>query len=149
MRMNCLDEKTLSSYLDERLLQKERKTIEAHISECKHCLSLLLVAYESERFSKKCPQVLNDKIKRRLGLKGKRARSELKWLFGALSLFILSFIFRRYFLQFLIASSVLGFKWAMEGEGAKRAVMIFKGMHKSETTDSPQDFTRQKTNLKP
>jgi len=130
--MDCLDEKTLSSYLDMRISELQRREIEAHMAECKHCLDLALVAYEAEGASQKCPPLLKQKIRKALGLKQKRARTELKWLFGALFLFILSFVFRRFFLQFLIASAVLGFKWAMEGEGAKRVVMIFKGVQKDE-----------------
>jgi hypothetical protein len=130
--MHCLSEKVLSSYLDKKVTSEERQKIEAHIAECRHCLGLLLLAYESQRFSRKCPAALKDKIKRKIGLREKKGRSELKWLFGALFFFALSFIFRRYFLQFLIASAVLGFKWSMEGEAAKQVIMIFKGIEKKE-----------------
>jgi len=130
--MKCLDEKTLSSYLDERLSDAERKKIEEHIADCNICLGTLLVAYESQGSGKKCPAILKDKIKNRLGLKQPKKRPELKWLFAGLFFFILSFIFRHYFLQFLAISVILGFKWAMEGESAKRVIMIFKGIQEKE-----------------
>lgn len=130
--MNCLDDKTLSSYLDKKLSDAERQNIEAHISECNHCLELLLVAYEAQHGFKKPPPLLKEKIRKKLGLSQKKKQQELKWLFSALALFILSFVFRRFFLQFLVAAGILGFKWVMEGEGAKRVIMIFKDMQKEE-----------------
>ena len=132
MVMGCLDEKMLSSYLDEKLLDTERKKIEEHIADCNICLDMLLVAYESRGRSKKCPAILKNRIKNRLGLKQTKERPELKWFFLALSFFAFSFIVRHYFLQFLAISVVLGFKWVMEGEGAKRVIMIFKGIQEKE-----------------
>jgi len=130
--MRCLDEKTLSSYLDERLSDAERKSIEEHIADCNICLGTLLVAYESQDSGRRCPAILKDKIKSRLGLKQPKKRPELKWLFASLFFFILSFVFRHYFLQFLAISVILGFKWVMEGESAKRVIMIFKGIQEKE-----------------
>lgn len=126
MANGCLDEKLLSSYLDERLPDIERKRIEEHIAVCNNCLDLLVVAYESQ--GKKCPEALRQRIKNRLGLRQKRKRPEVKWLIAAIVFFALSFVFRQYFLQFLAGAIILGFKWVMEGEGERRIVMIFKGM---------------------
>nr|MBU1327743.1 zf-HC2 domain-containing protein [Candidatus Omnitrophota bacterium] len=146
--IKCLDEKTLSSYLDERLSEAERKKIEGHIADCNTCLDMLLVAYEAQkkRFSTRplrglARTILGTTIfferKNRVnqaGLveKNKKKRPELKWLFTGLFFFALSFIFRDYFLQFLAVSVILGFKWAMEGEAAKRVIMIFKGIQEKE-----------------
>ena len=128
--MKCLDEKTLSSYLDKRLSDTEREGIEEHIARCNACLDMLLVAYESQ--NKKCPAILKERIKQRLGLKQKKKNPGLKWLLAALVFFGLSFVFRGYFLQFLAAAIILGFKWVMEGEGAKRVIMIFKEIQEKE-----------------
>lgn len=130
--MDCPNEKILSSYLDERLPEDERRKIEAHISECNRCLDLLIVSFEADRKVRKCPALLKEKIRKRTGLKEKKKRPELKWLFGALALFTLSFVFKRLFLQFLTASAILGFKWVMEGEAARRVVMIFRGLESKE-----------------
>ena len=56
----CLDEKALSSYLDERLSGSERERIEGHIADCNTCLDMLLVAYEARRkkFSTRPPRGL-------------------------------------------------------------------------------------------
>lgn len=150
--MDCLNEKILSSYLDRTLSlsEEERRRIEEHISKCNHCLDLVLVAYEAQGISQKCPPLLKEMLKKRLGLKQKKARSGAKWLFGALFLFALSFAFKKFFLQFLVASAILGFKWAMEGEGARRVVMIFRGMQKEEESDSSQKYVhRSKKKFEP
>jgi len=129
--MGCLDERTLSSYLDERISDADRSDIEGHIAGCNRCLDLLVVAYEAHGRFKKCPAILKEKIKARFGIKQKK-RGELKWLLACVFFFALSFVFRQYFLQFLAGAVILGFKWVMEGEGAKRIVMIFKGMKDNE-----------------
>jgi len=142
--IRCLDEKTLSSYLDERRSSMERKKIGEHIADCNTCLDMLLVAYESQGRNKKCPPILKDRIKNRLGLKQPKKRHELKWLFAGLFFFALSFIFRHYFLQFLAIAVILGFKWVMEGEAAKRVIMIFKGIQEKEKKferKSPSDVS--------
>jgi len=113
--MNCLDEKELSSYLDENISPEKRKRIESHISGCGKCLDMLVVAYEAGKIRKRKQSNKNN-------------RPVLKWLAGFLILFAASFVFRKFFLQFLIASAVFGFKWAMEGEGARKTIMIFKNL---------------------
>jgi hypothetical protein len=118
--------------LDEKLSGAEREKIERHIADCNICLDMLLTAYESRGRNKKCSVILNNKIKSRLGLKQAKKKPELKWFFSALLFFALSFIVRHYFLQFLAVAVILGFKWAMEGEGAKRVIMIFKGIQEKE-----------------
>jgi len=152
INIKCLDEKALSSYLDEKLSELERKKIEEHIADCNVCLDMLLVAYEARKkrfltrpatttmaglartilqttifFERKNRANQADSVE-----KMKKKRHELKWLFAGLFFFALSFIFRHYFLQFLAISVVLGFKWVMEGEGAKRVIMIFKGIQEKE-----------------
>ncbi|MFH1853879.1 MAG: zf-HC2 domain-containing protein [Candidatus Omnitrophota bacterium] len=119
--MNCLNEKELSSYLDENLSEQERNRIERHLSDCKKCLDMLIVAYDAGKTTK-----------RRWDFRKKKDNPALKWLLASFFLFALSFIFKRFFLQFLIAGGILGFKWVMEGEGARRAIMIFKGIEKKE-----------------
>jgi hypothetical protein len=132
MNEMCLNEKVLSSYVDERLSKAERKKIEVHIADCNACLDMLLVAHESYGRAKKCTAILKNRIKNRLGLKHTMNRPGSKWLIAALFFFALSFVIRHYFLQFLAISVVLGFKWVMEGEGAKRVIMIFKGIQEKE-----------------
>jgi len=124
--MKCLNEKMLSSYLDEKLSDIELKEIERHIADCNICLDMLLVAHEAQK-KKFSIQPLRSRVE-----KSGKKKPELKWLFAGLVFLALSFVFRHYFLQFLAIAVILGFKWAMEGEGAKRVIMIFKGIPEKE-----------------
>lgn len=113
--MSCLSERELSSYIDQKLSAPERGRIESHISGCKDCLDMLVVAYDAGRVKRKSPAP-------------KKAGAAFKWFAGFIILFSASFIFRKFFLQFLIAAAVFGFRWAMEGEGVKKTIMIFKNL---------------------
>lgn len=56
-----------------------------------------------------------------------------RYLFIAVAFFILSFIFKGYFLQFLVAASVFGIKWVMDTGGSKALIMIYDAwQHKRE-----------------
>jgi hypothetical protein len=131
--MTCPNEITLSAYLDERLPEEERRGIEKHVSACGSCLDFLLVAYEVRRENNTLKGGLQNswipafRLSHRL-----KNILKFKWFFGSFFFFILSFVFKHYFLQFLAVSVILGFKWVMEGEGARKAVMIFKGIEKKE-----------------
>jgi len=130
--MNCLDEKTLSSYLDKNLTKEEREGIEVHIAECRDCLDLITVAYQAQSSSEKCPAQLKEKLRQRFGFKKTKKTAERWWFYGTVLMFVFSFVFRGYFMQFLALTIILGFKWVMEGEGARKVVMIFKGIEKEE-----------------
>lgn len=120
--MSCLSEKELSYYLDERFSEKERNKIEEHIAGCRHCLDLLLIAYDAGKAKKKWPRI-------------KKGHGALKWLLGSITSIAFSFVFRKFFLQFLITAVIVGFKWVMESEGARKTIMIFKGIKSEETPD--------------
>ena len=132
INMNCPDVKKLSLYLDGALAGVERDAVERHLSICDKCLDIVVLAYEAQRRSRKCPEFIRDRVKLRLGLRNRKAGRELRWLVAALVLFALSFLVRKYFAQFLTAAAVMGFKWVMEGEGARRAIMVFRGIGQNE-----------------
>jgi len=142
--MRCPNERELSSYLDSTLSGAERERIEAHVSNCGRCLDLLTLAHEAGSGSWECPEPLKEKIKKMLGIRGRKSRAELKWLFGTIIMLALSFVFKRYFLQFLTASLILGFKWGVSSEAARRTIMIFKGMQQAQKKverKSPSDVS--------
>lgn len=152
--MGCLDEKELSSYLDEDLDEAGRMRIERHLAECRQCLDLLMVAYDAQRPSASRLRRIARTILNILRVSGRRGRVEkkksgLKWLLAALCLFALSFILKRFFLQFLAAAVVLGFKWVMEGEGARKAIMIFKGIKNEETSSLLKERDARSKTSKP
>ncbi len=127
MKRDCPSELELSRYLDCRLSEAERQALESHIASCRQCLDFLVLAHQSEKEKgrKKEFSSLIKRIKGGLGVKAGN-NGATKWLALAIIFFILSFVFSRYFLQFLIGATILALKWVFEGEGAKRAILIFK-----------------------
>lgn len=131
----CPDEKVLSSYLDKRLSESEKACIEEHIAGCNNCLELLLTAYEANKKGFcKCPPKMKQDLMRKFGFNKIRKNKypEQFWFLASLMFFLFSFVVKGYFLQFLGAGFILGFKWVMEGEGAKKIIMIFKGIKDEE-----------------
>ncbi len=61
----------------------------------------------------------------------------LFWLVVMLGSFTLSFVFRRYFMQFLVLTLLAGFKWVMEMRASKTQIMIYRAL--SEESDRPAD----------
>ena len=52
------------------------------------------------------------------------------WLFGAIAAFLLSFFVPRYFVQFLVATILLGAKWIFESVNARILIMIYEAWQK-------------------
>lgn len=126
---DCPSELELSDYLEGRLSKEEKSSIESHLSDCPYCLDLLVVAKDvAARTNKSYIKAI--KILKH------------KWLIAATISFILSFFFPRYFLQFLIATLILGGKWVFEGQNIKSLVMIFKSLREreKETITSRKNF---------
>jgi hypothetical protein len=61
------------------------------------------------------------------------------WLIGAAIAFALSFVFSRYFLQFLILTLLLGIKWIASSGGSKNVIMIYEALrHREKESDGNQ-----------
>jgi hypothetical protein len=107
-----------------RLVPEERQYIERHIASCNRCLGELVIAREAIRRERGLIRNVERAARKLLGC------SESKWLVLSILLFFFSFVYRRYFLQFLAAAVILGVKWVMEGEGARKTIMIFRDLEK-------------------
>ena len=59
-------------------------------------------------------------------------RLNLLWLGAALTSFAGSFLVPHYFLQFLAAALLFGFKWAVEERGTRTQIMIYKALREEE-----------------
>ncbi|MFQ5952103.1 MAG: zf-HC2 domain-containing protein [Candidatus Omnitrophota bacterium] len=110
----CPTEEILSEYLSGTLPQEERRAAEKHLAGCTKCRKLVVEAHEITSgldFSQ---------IKRSLMKKNNY------WFLGAVIAFILSFIFTKYFLQFLVACLLMGGKWIIDSKTTKMLVMIYE-----------------------
>ena len=137
--VDCPDEVILVEYLDTGLDKEKYQYIEHHIAGCGFCLSQLSLASQSKLIYKQggfepAPQTLINKTKSQLGIyesesntknnKKKMIKKQL-FLLGAIIFFILSFIFPKYFFQFLVGTLILGIRWAFESESGRTLIMVF------------------------
>lgn len=117
---SCPAELELARYLEGVLPSEKRRNIEKHLADCSYCLDLLVAAKD---IIKGEPQAKISWFKR-LGRQ--------KWLIMTAISFTLSFMVRRYFLQFLFMALIFGIRWALSGEGSRNLVMIFRGLSHKE-----------------
>ncbi len=106
----------LAEYLSNSLGQKEKELVEDHISGCHRCLDMVVSAHESVKLFRK-----KHHIKKKRGSIMKKMNF---YLILAVLSFILSFIAPRHFLQFLVATLLLGIKWVADSKTTKMLVMI-------------------------
>ncbi len=118
---NCPSEIELSKYLDGSLAGQQKEKVENHLSNCAYCLDLLVTTREILK-SHKRPEASMLKILKKE-----------KWLILTIVGFLLSFFVKRFFLQFLFLSLILGIKWALGNEGSKNLVMIFRSLQHQDT----------------
>lgn len=52
----------------------------------------------------------------------------LFWLLLMIGSFALSFVFRRYFMQFLVVTVLTGFRWIVEMRASKTQIMIYRAL---------------------
>lgn len=131
----CLNEIEIAEYLSDLLDQDRRERVCGHLILCESCFKKAAEAEKTfslfvRNEANRPPSYIEKRIKmviRRLN-KTAKIKSYLKknkfLYFGAVSL-VFSFIFRRYFAQFLAIAVVLGFKWVMDTGGSKALIMIY------------------------
>lgn len=156
--INCPSEETLLNYLEQKLSEYELKSLEEHISGCGFCLSQISLAYEAESIQKDktlphLPKELIEKVKGFIKSdKGNinspmiRKRKFKKNLFFAATIvfFTLSFIIHRYFMQFLAAGLICGFRWAFESENCRTLIMVIDSWRKHSHDDDDEISQRLK-----
>jgi hypothetical protein len=130
----------LADYLDDRLPPIEKKKIEEHIASCDECLNKVVSAYESVRSFDK-----NAYLKR----KGKSMGKINIYLIAAIISFALSFITPRFFLQFLVATLLLGAKWVADSKSTKMLVMIHEAWKNGGEREASEVIKRFDSDIKP
>ena len=112
---DCFSFEVLYDYLNGNLPQKEKGKLESHLVKCYYCLDNVVVIYEGINFYN-------------------RGRPKLKkesiFLILAIISFIASFIFGRYFLQFLVATIIFGIKWIVDSKTSRMLIMIYDAWRK-------------------
>jgi len=116
------EETELADYLGNLLAGEEKYRIEDHIACCPECLETVVSAYESVKQSGKI----------RYDNKGKdnfMKKINIYLIFALIS-FALSFAVSQYYMQFLVATLLLGIKWIVDAKTTKMLVMIYEAWKK-------------------
>jgi hypothetical protein len=118
----CPTDSELNDYLEGALSGERRGAVEEHLEGCASCLDKAVFAYKTVReFGQEKPK--GDE-------KMKVAWKRHVWLLGAAAAFLMSFFIQRYFLQFLVATVLLGVKWIFESSNARILIMIYEAWKK-------------------
>ncbi len=121
MNRICPTEELLSEYLSGDISAEERERVEKHLVSCAKCRRLVAEAHDIVK-KPDTDEILN--ILRR------RARENL-WFLGALSALLLSFIFPKYFIQFLVACLLLGIKWVIDSKTTRTLIMVHEALSRT------------------
>ena len=124
----CPDNKILADYMAGNLSGMDAANIETHASNCKDCLWKISNALKADTLYKegKLPPASSKNVIKKPG------RSKNLWLIAAIIAFIASFIFKRYFLQCLVATILLGIKWIIESENMRTMILVLDSWRRHE-----------------
>ncbi len=135
-RKGCLSELQIHQYLERQMNPANRQKVEQHLVECYDCLEKVAeVSKAKSQFEKgQIPKPPHDssrwlkRLRPQLSLrKGATSRSRRRpwgWLAVTVCAFTCSFIFPRYFAQFLVATLLFGIKWIVETRTTKTLIAI-------------------------
>ncbi|MFH1868023.1 MAG: hypothetical protein ABH843_03530 [Candidatus Omnitrophota bacterium] len=146
--LGCPSDEDLSEYVDGVVSgDLKRQDLIKHVSECDHCFSKTasavsaLAGFKGEASVasgaasvKKAKSIPKMFAKKRMSLMKRN-----KYLFVAAGFFLLSFIFKVFFLQFLAAASIFGIKWAMDTGGSKALIMIYDTWQHRKTSEDERE----------
>ena len=118
----CAKDSEINDYLSGKLSPERKLELENHFADCTGCLDKLVFAHQTVK------EFGETGLKGRVNMKSKWVRH--LWLIGAIITFILSFLFREYFLQFLTATALLGAKWIFDSVNARILIMIYEAWKK-------------------
>lgn len=122
---SCLTFDQAHDYLKGALTKEVRRGVESHIADCYHCLDLVATVHDG---MKTRPRYRIHPIQLNKG--------HIVMLL-AITSFILSFIFKRYFLQFLVVTILFGLKWVIDTKSTRMLVTIHEAFKKGQS--APQD----------
>jgi hypothetical protein len=132
MNRICPSEEILSEYISGILSPEDRIGVEKHLASCDKCRKLVA---ETHDIINKCS--INEIKNALLCWIGKN-----RWLLGASVTFVCSFLFPKYFLQFLTACLLLGAKWIIDAKNTKMLIMIYEAWKRSDKDKAGEILSR-------
>ena len=131
----CPSEENLSEYLSGTLSDTDRIFLEQHLANCQACRTLIAEAHSIARKS--------------AGNKIQKLFHALKpgalWLTACIFSLALSFVFSKYFIQFLTAALLLGIKWIIDSKTTKTLITIHKTLKSDAATNKDETFINKNT----
>ncbi len=156
----CLDEQILLRYFEGNLDIQEARKVEDHLGKCAFCLSQLDLAAGAQKKQfkrsklkvppeaiKKAQNLLKENKEKNIAIKKKTSKEKL-FLAEALVFFIASFIFPKYFIQCLVATLILGVRWAFESKGGRTLVMVIDSWRRHSHDQDTEISNRLKDHFK-
>lgn len=155
----CPGDWELADYISGVSGQERKQQISAHIMSCDRCFDIaassLKVLSETDKDDDK--ELLDILVKKACAISKKRSEAggkfkksfkRNKYLFIAGVFFILSFIVKRYFLQFLCAAGIFGIKWTMDTGSTRALIMIYDAWktRKDDDSDRSRSIPRKDRN---
>jgi len=149
----CFSDAEIADFV-ENILENQfiDQEVAGHLSVCEDCFSKVASAVSAmKKFSDSENAQASEKTLKRvkkipLIFKRRQAMKKIlkngRYLFVSGIFFILSFFFKKYFLQFLIASFIFGLKWIMDTGGTKALIMIYDAWSKRESDDKQEKVSR-------
>ena len=123
MNRICPSIETLSEYISGLIPQEYLPEIEEHFANCSKCRELLAEVHEAlakPTIPLLCRNVLSW-IRKNL------------WLIGGCAAFFCSFLFAKYFLQFLAACLIMCLKWLIDAKTVKTLIMVYEAWKQGKT----------------
>jgi len=125
----CLSEELLSEYLAGCLTETVKEHVEKHLCVCSDCRRLVVETYET---------VSQDRVRQKWKVMARRVKS-IGWLIGACIFFVLSFLFPKYFAQFLVACFIMGAKWIVDSKATRLLITIHEAWKRGDKSESDKE----------
>jgi len=123
----CPPEHIMNSYLTGMLKGSEYENIERHIADCPQCIYRIAEAtkvIEKSNSYNYTEDFMGGKYKINI------------WLALCITMFMLSFLFPYYFIQFIAAAILFGVKWIVDNKNTKMLIMIYDAWKKGGEKDA-------------
>ncbi len=132
----CPTELELSDFAQGRLSGEKQHLLIGHVADCSHCLYLLKLVEEAGEEAQAGPDAPSPEALSRarnvMPAGPKRPILSYKWTILAIISFALSFMVKKYFLQFLTLTIIFSLKWIFAAVSTRTLIMVYQAWRKKD-----------------